>query len=525
MRRSFLTGTWEIPASPASDGGTGRPAKAASPTAGMHDVGKSDECVVPRKHPNNDAVGSAEDAEGRRSTERNAQEDAAPRTQSRENASIGLAGVREAARRSKKTRFTALLHHVTVDLLRDSFLALKRRAAPGVDGETWQQYEENLEARIVRLHEAVHRGSYRALPSKRVYIPKPDGSLRPLGIAALEDKIVQQAVVTVLNAVYEADFLGFSYGFRPGRSQHDCLDALWMGIWTTKVNWVLDADIRGFFDTIDHGWMVRFLEHRIGDRRIVRLIQKWLRAGVIEDGVRKPTPVGTPQGAVISPLLANIYLHYAFDLWAQQWRSKYAHGQVITVRYADDLVLGFQHLYDAKRFMYAFAKRLQQFGLSLHPEKTRLIRFGRFAAAACRKAGLKRPATFDFLGFTHICGQSRVGEFVVRRLSSKKRMRARLAAIKATLTRIMHRPIAEQGRWIRRVVQGYFNYHAIRGNSSRLTGFRKAVARLWLQALRRRSQRRRLNWARFGHYADHWIPSPRILHPPPAVRFDAKYSR
>ena len=525
MRRSSLTGTWEIPASPAPDGGAGRPAKAIRPTAGVHDVGKSDECVVPMMHPNNDAVWSAEGAEGRRSTKGNAQEDAALRTQSREGASIGLAGVREAARRSKKARFTALLHHVTVDLLRDSFLALKRRAAPGVDGETWQQYEQNLEARIAQLHEEVHRGSYRALPSKRVYIPKPDGSLRPLGIAALEDKIVQQAVVTVLNAVYESDFLGFSYGFRPGRSQHDCLDALWMGISTTKVNWVLDADIRGFFDTIEHGWLMRFIEHRIGDRRILRLIQKWLRAGVLEDGVRKPTPVGTPQGAVISPLLANIYLHYAFDLWAQQWRSKHALGQVIMVRYADDLVLGFQNLYDAKRFRYAFSQRLGKFGLSLHPEKTRLIRFGRFAAEACRKDGLPRPATFDFLGFTHICGRPRAGGFVLRRLSSKKRMRARLAVIKATLKRLMHRPVCDQGRWIRSVVQGYFNYHAIPGNSSRLTGFRQAVVRLWLQALRRRSQRRRLTWARFGRYADFWIPNPRILHPAPAVRFNATYSR
>jgi group II intron reverse transcriptase/maturase len=349
--------------------------------------------------------------------------------------------------------------------------------------------------------------------------------MRPLGIAALEDKIVQQAVVTVLNAVYEPDFLGFSYGFRPGRSQHHCLDSLWVGISTTKVNWILDADIRGFFDTIDHGWMMRFVEHRIGDRRILRLIQKWLRAGVMEEGVRLPTRVGTPQGAVISPLLANIYLHYTFDLWMQQWRSKYALGQVIAVRYADDLVMGFQHLYDAKRLRSYLAGRLQQFGLTLHPVKTRLIRFGRFAAKACRNDGLKRPATFDFLGFTHACGTTRDGRFVVRRLSSKKRMRARLAVVKATLKRIMHRPIREQGTWLRRVVQGYFNYHAVPGNSLHLKGFRNAVVRLWLQALRRRSQRGRLNWDRFGRLATRWIPSPRILHPAPNVRFDAIYSR
>jgi group II intron reverse transcriptase/maturase len=490
----------------------------------MHEVGKSDNGIVPEKHPNKGEE-PAEDVEGRPLTKRNGFEDAARRTQSRGSASMGLEGVREAAKRSQKTRFTALLHHVTIELLRDSFYALKRQAAPGVDGATWQQYEETLEARLERLHGAVHDGSYRALPSKRTYIPKADGKLRPLGIAALEDKLVQQAVVSVLTVIYESDFLGFSYGFRPGRNQHDCLDALWMGISLKKVNWVLDADIRGYFDTIDHGWMMRILEHRIGDRRMLRLIRKWLRAGVMEDGVRRPTLVGTPQGAVISPLLANIYLHYVFDLWVRQWRKKYALGDVVVVRYADDLVLGFQRLYDAKRFSAAFEKRLEQFGLSLNAEKTRLIRFGRFAARQCRERGVKSPETFDFLGFTHISGRTREGGFVIRRLTTKSRLRARLAAIKDALKRNMHRSVHEQGRWLRRVVQGYFNYHAIPGNLDRLVAFRTAVVRQWQRILRRRSQRHRMNWARFARYADYWVPRPSVLHPSPHVRYDAKYSR
>lgn len=525
MCRSLLHGTWEIPTPSAEAVLADRPEKAIRRTAGMHGGGKSDDCVVPKKRPNNGDE-PAEAVEGRRSTKGNAGQSAAVRTRSRVAASTGLAGVREAAKRSKATRFTALLHHVTPELLRDSFYALKREAAPGVDGMTWQQYEVELGDHLVRLHRSVHTGSYRAQPSRRAYIAKADGTKRPLGIAALEDKIVQQAVVTVLTAIYETDFLGFSYGFRPGRGQHDALDALWIGIMKRKVNWVLDADIRGFFDNIDHGWMLRFLEHRIGDKRVLRLIGKWLTAGVVEEGRRSRKTVGTPQGAVISPLLANIYLHYVYDLWVHQWRQRHARGDVVVVRYADDTVVGFEHRFEAVRFLDALRARMQQFGLTLHPDKTRLIEFGRFAAEHRRRRGQSKPETFNFLGFTHICGRAKVnGLFMLQRVTMAKRMSAALRAIRVALRRNLHRSPAEVGRWLQRVVQGYFNYHAIRGNSHRLDVFRSQVVRLWMQALRRRSQRHRMPWSRFARYVNRWIPYPRVLHPSPLERFAARHPR
>jgi len=440
--------------------------------------------------------------------------------------SPGLERVREVARKDKKARFTALLHHVTADALTRSFYALKSQAAPGIDGMTWRQYEVGLDDRIVDLLRRVQVGTYRATPVKRVFIPKADGTQRPLGIAALEDKIVQHAVVTVLNAVYEADFLGFSYGFRPGRSAHDALDAMTVGILGKKVNWVLDADIRGFFDTIGHEWLVKFVEHRIADRRIVRLIQKWLRAGVSENGQWSPTEVGTPQGAVVSPLLANVYLHYVFDLWVQQWRSRHARGDVVVVRYADDVVLGFQHRHEAERFLADLKERLEKFGLALHPDKTRLIEFGRFAVRDRRQRGEGKPETFDFLGFTHNCGlkyQSRT--YLVKRKTAKKRMRARLRAVKERLAVIRHRPIREQGAWLSRVLAGYFQYFAIPGNIPALEGFRNQVTRFWHQSLRRRSQRHRLSWDRFGPLVDRYLPSPRVLHPYPNDRFYAKHPK
>jgi RNA-directed DNA polymerase len=524
MRRSFLHGTWEIPSSSA-DSDAERPGKALGRKPGKRGDGKSDDCVVPVKPPNKGEQ-PAEGVEGRRSTKGNAEQSAAGRTQSRATASTGLAGVREVAQRSKKERFTALLHHVTVDLLRASFYALKRQAASGVDGVTWTQYEDGLEDRLVRLHRAVHVGSYRAQPSRRVYIPKADGTKRPLGIAAIEDKIVQQAVVTVLNAIYEADFLGFSYGFRRGRGQHDALDALWTGLMYKKVNWVLDADIRSFFDTIDHDWMMRFIEHRVGDNRILRLIRKWLSAGVMEEGVWSQTRSGTPQGAVASPLLANIYLHYVFDLWVHQWRRSKAQGDVIVVRYADDTVVGFEHASDARRFLEALKERMQRFGLSLHPAKTRLIEFGRFAADRRKRRGEGKPETFNFLGFTHLCGRSRTtGNFVVRRLTMAKRLCAALRDIKMTLLKHLHRHPADVGRWLNRVVQGYFNYHAVPGNFHRLATFRTQVVHLWLRVLRRRSQRHRMPWARFARYATRWVPYPRIVHPSPHVRFFVSHPR
>jgi group II intron reverse transcriptase/maturase len=430
------------------------------------------------------------------------------------------------ARRDRRARFTALLHHVTVDLLRESFHALKRGAAPGVDGLTWQQYEADLEAQLADLHRRVHSGTYRARPSRRAFIPKADGRMRPLGIAALEDKIVQQAVVSVLNCIYEVDFLGLSYGFRPGRGPHDALDALWVGLMGRKVNWVLDADIRGFFDAIDHGWLVKFLEHRIADRRLLRLIRKWLRAGVSEGGQWSETTVGTPQGAVASPLLANVFLHYAFDLWVRQWRTRSATGHMIVVRYADDFVVGFQHRRDAERFLPELGGRLEKFGLALHLEKTRLIEFGRFAAENRQKRGAGKPETFTFLGFTHICGRKRRnGGFIVKRKTAAKRLRAKLHEVTQALLRRRHEPIAKLGAWLRSVVQGYFNYHGVPGNTGSLESFRTATVKSWRKALRRRSQRHRLPWERFGRLVDRWIPRAQVLHPYPNERFYAKHPR
>jgi group II intron reverse transcriptase/maturase len=422
-------------------------------------------------------------------------------------------------------RFTALLHHVTPTLLEWAFDQLKRAAAPGVDGVTWDQYEVGLVDKLTDLHGRVQRGAYRAQPSRRQYIPKPDGRLRPLGVAALEDKIVQRALVAVLNAIYETDFAGFSYGFRPGRSQHDALDALAVGLERRKVGWVLDADIRSFFDTISHDWLMRFLEHRIGDQRVLRLIGKWLKAGVLEDDTWTEGTVGTPQGAVISPLLANVYLHYVYDLWAQQWRKRHARGEMIVVRYADDTIVGFQLEDDARRFLDELRKRLTAFALTLHPEKTRLIAFGRFACANHRRQGLGRLETFDFLGFTHICAESRGGRFQLRRQSMRKRLRGKLAEIKKELRRRRHQRIADQGQWLKSVVAGYFAYHAVPTNGRSLSAFRYHVVQIWLRSLRRRSQRHNLPWDRMNRVIDGWIPPAVIRHPWPSQRFDVKHPR
>jgi RNA-directed DNA polymerase len=391
---------------------------------------------------------------------------------------------------------------------------------------TWKDYETELDKRLDDLHSRVHRGTYRAQPSKRAYIEKEDGRKRPLGIAALEDKIVQHAVGRVLNEIYEEDFKGFSYGFRPGRSQHDALDALWVGIMRKKVSWVLDADIRDFFGSISHEWMVKFIKHRIADRRIVRLIQKWLRAGVSEDGEWSKTEVGTPQGSVISPMLANVYLHYVFDLWVQQWRKRRATGDMIVVRYADDIVLGFQNRGDAERFLQDWRERLRKFGLELHPDKTRLMEFGRYAAANRKQRGEGKPETFNFLGFTHICGQTRkTGKFIVLRKTVRKRLLVKLKELKEELRTRWHQPVDELGRWLRSVVQGYFNYHAVPENLASLKSFRLEVSKRWLRALRRRSQKSRMSWAKLAALVERWLPIPKILHPYPNLRFDAKHLR
>jgi group II intron reverse transcriptase/maturase len=434
--------------------------------------------------------------------------------------------VRQAAKEDKGLRFTALLHHVNIDLLRSSYQSLKKQAAAGVDGVTWEEYGEGLEDRLNDLHGRIHRGAYRAKPSRRVWIPKPDGRQRPLGIAALEDKIVQRAVGTVLNQIWEEDFLGFSYGFRPGRSQQDALDALSVGITQRKVNWVLDLDIRSFFDKVGHEWMVKFVEHRIADTRIVRLIRKWLTAGVMEDGRWFETKEGTPQGSVISPILANLYLHYALDVWAQAWREKVARGETIIVRYADDAVLGFQHREDAERFLEQLRERLRKFGLELHPDKTRLIEFGRFAAERRKRRGEGKPETFDFLGFTHICGRSHgTGYFTVYRKTIGKRMAAKLKEIRQELRRRRHASIVETQEWLHAVVRGYFQYHALPDNQHRLRSFRGDVLRAWMRQLRRRSQRNRRTWVRFLERLGDAIPAVAILHPWPNERFAARHSR
>jgi group II intron reverse transcriptase/maturase len=434
--------------------------------------------------------------------------------------------VRNAARQRKKEKFTALLHHVTVDLLRESFLALKRRAAPGVDGVTWEDYEVGLEGNLLDLHARVHSGGYRALPVRRRFIPKPGtNKQRPLGIAALEDKIVQRALVAVLNAIYEEDFLGLSYGFRPGRSQHDALDALSVAISGTPVNWILDADIRSFFDSVNQEWLLRFLSHRIGDERVLRLVRKWLKAGVLDDGEWSVSVEGTPQGAVISPLLANVYLHYVFDLWAKQWRGRGAGGNMIVVRYADDIVVGFEHEADARTFWDAMRTRFEQFGLELHGEKTRLLEFGRHAAGRRQRRGVGKPETFTFLGFIFICGRSRRGAFLLHRKTRVDRMRARLQEIKRTLRKRMHAAIPAQGQWLKSVVTGYFAYHAVPTNIRALGRFRYHVMRLWLRTLRRRSQKDNMTWARLSKIAGDWLPTPRILHPWPSERFAVKHPR
>jgi RNA-directed DNA polymerase len=469
----------------------------------------------------------AELVEGRGLTKENTEQSLLARTQSR-NAdgtpfvprSRGLFGVQKAAQKDKELKFTSLLHHINPELLRASFFDLKKQAAPGVDGQTWQDYAVGFEQRIDDLHGRIHRGAYRAKPSKRTYIPKPDGKMRPLGVAALEDKIVQQAARTVLESIYEQDFLGLSYGFRPGRSQHMALDALYVGITKGKVNWIIDADIRGFFDNISHEWLMKFLEHRIADPRMLRLLKKWLRAGVSEDGEWSPTKVGTPQGAVISPLYANIFLHYVLDLWINQWRQRHARGEVIIVRYADDFVIGFREESDARQCLVALQERLTKFGLELHPEKTRLIEFGRYAEERRTERGEGPPETFDFLGFTHISGKTRRGDFTIHRRTSRKKFEAKLAAIKKLLMQKCHDDLKTVGQWLQSVFRGWCQYYAVPGNYARLNQFRNAIQVMWLRVLRRRSQRgRHLTWKKFSTLSKRWLPTPKILHPYPNVRF------
>jgi RNA-directed DNA polymerase len=500
----------------------------------MHGPEKSDPAIVAVK-PANKAneptaeasaeANAAEPGEPRAGTKGNADQQSTCRAQDRISVEQALERIRKVARERRKERFTALLHHVSIDLLDEAFYELNEDAALGVDRLTWTEYEADLERKLEDLHDRVHRGAYRALPSRRVYIPKPDGRQRPLAVAALEDKIVQRAVATVLNAIYEEDFLGFSYGFRPGRGAHHALDALCVAIHSKKVSYILDADIRSFFDEINQEWLIRFLEHRIGDRRIIRLIRKWLKAGVLEDGEVRVSERGTGQGSVISPLLANIYLHYALDHWAVRWRQREATGDMIIVRYADDFIIGFQHESDARRFLDEMRERLGKFALSLHPEKTRLIEFGRFAAERRQRRGLGKPETFNFLGFTFICGTTRSGKFQIKRKTRPDRMRAKLKMLKEEMWRRMHQPIPAQGKWLWYVVQGYFNYHAVHTNARTLDVFRHHVTDLWRRTLRRRSHKDRITWERMTKLADDWLPKPRVLHPWPSERFAVTHPR
>jgi len=490
----------------------------------MNAIGESDGSIIPLNPTNKGGTEPpAESAEERGPARRNPDQPNLHRTPKPESRrSRGLRGVREATGKDRSLKFTALLHHINIELLTSSFYDLKKKAAAGVDGVSWHEYEQDLENRIADLHGRIHRGAFRAKPSKRVYIEKTDGRQRPLGIPSLADTIIQHAVRMILQCIYEEDFLDFSYGFRPRRSQQQALDSLSVGVTEKRVNWVLDADIEGFFDNIDRDWLVKFIEHRVGDKRIVRLILKWLHAGIIEGTDWSDNGRGTPQGAVLSPLLANIFLHYVFDLWIQAWRRNHARGQCIVVRYADDFVIGFEPERDGRACLAALHGRLAKFGLTLHSKKTRLIEFGRRSMERRTREGRGKCETFDFLGFTHICDRTRRGNrFVVRRQSMASRMRRTLAAIAEELRRRRHAPIGSTGRSLASVVRGWQGYHGVPLNFARLKQFRAAIFHLWLCQLRRRSRR---NWThqRMGRLMRKHLPPPKITHPWPATRHHAR---
>lgn len=500
-------------------------ANSRKPVAGSSE--ESDGNIVPEKSANKGVATPAESMEGRAPTERNSGQEAAHRAQSRVSASNGLERVRQRAEADKTFRFNNLFHFLKVDLLRASFYELKRKAAPGLDGVTWHEYERKLEERLPELERELHIGSYRATPAKRGYITKDDGRQRPLGIQAVEDKVVQQACVTILNAVFEPSFSGYSYGSRPGRSQHEALDALHEGIIRRKINWILDCDITGFFDNLSHVHLLSFLEERVTDKRMLRLIRKWLRVGWVEDGKRHPGTIGTPQGSVISPLLANVFLNVVMDKWASAWRRAEAKGDVIILRYVDDAVFGFQYEAEGRAFLEALRERLAVYELTLHPTKTRLVEFGRFAASNRRERGQSKPETFDFLGFTHICGVTRRGRFCIRRITIRKRLRRKLKEVKAELVKRMHHPVKDVGAWLASVIRGFTNFYAVPGNLKAPREFYTQISRLWLWVIRRRSQKARCRWTweRFYQLQSQWLPRPRLVHPYPSVRFDAKYSR
>jgi len=496
-----------------------------NPVAGAD--GESDDNIVPKKSANKGRQCPAEWMEGRASAEGNPPHETTDRMQDRKEVLVGLGRVRQRAEEDKQSEFANLFHFLKVPLLREAYYALKRNASPGLDGVNWHQYGRGLEARLPALQDELHRGSYRATPAKRTYLIKPDGRKRPLGMQAIEDKVVQMACVMVLNEVYEPSFSGFSYGSRPRRKPHDALDALHEGICRKKINWILDCDIEGFFDHLPHEPLMEIIGRRVKDRRLLRLIRKWLRVGWVEDGQRYPARVGTPQGAVISPLLANIYLDEVMDKWMSTWRREHATGDVIAIRYVDDTVYGFEHESEARSFLKQLGERLAEHGLKLHPGKTRLLEFGRFAASNRKKREQGKPESFDFLGFTHLCGKSRKGKFIVRRKTVAKRMSRKLQELKKELRRRMHEPVWKTGRWLASVIGGATRYYGIPGNTKAIRAFYTQASRLWLFAIRRRSQkaRQRWTWERFYRLQRIWLPRPRICHPYPNQRFDAKHPR
>ena len=481
---------------------------------------KSDKLVVPKKFSNKPADAGTERMEGRGLPKENKQQQNMLRTQWREGVLNKLLLIHQKAKADRKLRFTTLMHHIyNIDMLRMSYLEIKRNAAPGIDKETWESYGRELEENLKALSEQLKSGAYKAKAVRRVYIPKADGKQRPLGITALEDKIVQRAAVAVLNTIYETDFLGFSYGFRPKRSQHQALDALYGGMFTRKVNYVFDADIRDFFNKINREWLIKFIEHRIADKRVVRLIQKWLNAGILEEGEIIYNEQGTPQGSSASPLLANVFLHYVYDLWVQQWRKQKARGEVIVIRFADDTIVGFQYESDAKQFHNELKERFLKFGLELHPEKTRLIEFGRYASENRKKRNEGKPDTFTFLGFTHICGKTKKnGTFTIWRHTIKKKMHRKLKEIKDELKKRMHDSIQDVGQWLKAVVIGHYRYYGVPGNYEAMNDFRHLIGQRWKHSLKRRSQKANITWEKMGKLIEQWLPQPQICHKYPSER-------
>lgn len=477
---------------------------------------ESDAGMVPEKSAKT-RVTPVESMEGRPAAEGKSALRNAPRAQDREGALTQVERIGQRAKEKKGERFENLLSAIKAPLLKEAYQRLRKDAASGVDEVTWKEYGEALDARVHDLQDRIHRGSYHPQPVRRVHIPKGTGT-RPLGIPTLEDKVVQQAARMVLEPIYEREFMGFSYGYRPGRSPHKALTAV-AELISRKTSWVLDADIRSFFDTIDHEWMKQFIEHRIGDKRMVRLLMKWLHAGVLEDGELHEVKAGTPQGGIISPLLANLYLHYVLDLWANQWRKRHARGEVYIVRYADDLVMGFQYEQDARAMREALATRFAKFGLELHPDKTRVIRFGRFALEGAKSEGRTRPETFDFLGFTHIASVARNGKFLLKRRTSRKKRKAKLMLLREAIRERRHEPVRAQHKWLASVLQGHYRYYGVPTNSLALKQFREQVRVTWHRQLQHRSQRAAWSRVQLAKFEKHFpLPSPRIHHPWPNLR-------